>query len=192
MKQFLQKKRTGVLTFEAVLTTPIIVILVGLCLFFMILLVSWTSYGSLASELASDLNLRSTGLIEANEKVPAGNIVMSGSTGEYLYTITKDQFTVNDLQSGSSVLNSYKNALIYSALRYKKQFYLPFCEFKNCNVDILQLSKDGTYDTNISNTSTLSNYIVRVSINYTFKPFSFFNFSLGEISVYTDGYSIVT
>lgn len=189
---FFSRERAGAVVFEAVLATPITLLLVGLCLFFMVLLISWTSYGGLASELASDLNLRSTGLTEANSKVPGGNIVMSGSEGQYDYTISKDQFTINGQESGSTLLNSYKNALIYSALHYKNQFYMPFSEFKDCNVDILQLGKDGTYNEEIPSTTTLSNYIVRVTINYGFKPFRLLGIDLGDINIQTTGYSVVT
>lgn len=192
--EYLKRERSGASTFEWILTLPFTIFIVFFIFYIMLMLFSWASYGGVASNVAKDLNVRSTGLVKANhELAESGNVIMQGKTAyNYSYTITKDQVTVNGKTSGNALLNSYKNAVIYHMTEYKNQFYFPYTKFKSINVDFLQLNSDGTYSETFDASSTLSNVIVKVDINYEFAPFSFMKVALPGVSLFSTGYGIIT
>ena len=163
----LNRRRSGASTFEWVLTLPFMITIIFIVFYIMLVLFSWASYGAVASNMAKDLNIRSSGLMQANQKVGSTNVIMQGRTAyNKSYVITRDQVKVNGMESGNKLLNSYKNAVIYHMTEYSNQFYFPYTEFKDMNVNILQMNEDGSYTRTFDTESTLSNYIVKVDIRY--------------------------
>lgn len=194
IKSMLLKRRSGASTFEWVLTLPFMITILFIVFYIMLVLFSWASYGAVASNMAKDLNIRSSGLIQANEKVGGTNVIMQGKTAyNKSYVITRDQVTVNGKQSGDALLNSYKNAVIYHMTEYANQFYFPYTEFDSMNVNILQMNEDGSYSKTFDVESTLSNYIIKVDIKYKFAPVRAMGlFQVPPINLTATGYGVVT
>lgn len=187
-------RRSGASTFEWVLTLPFMITIIFIVFYIMLVLFSWASYGAVASNMAKDLNIRSSGLMQANQKVGSTNVIMQGRTAyNKSYVITRDQVKVNGMESGNKLLNSYKNAVIYHMTEYSNQFYFPYTEFKDMNVNILQMNEDGSYTRTFDTESTLSNYIVKVDIRYDFAPVKVMGmFQVPPITLCATGYGVVT
>ena len=190
----LNRRRSGASTFEWVLTLPFMITIIFIVFYIMLVLFSWASYGAVASNMAKDLNIRSSGLMQANQKVGSTNVIMQGRTAyNKSYVITRDQVKVNGMESGNKLLNSYKNAVIYHMTEYSNQFYFPYTEFKDMNVNILQMNEDGSYTRTFDTESTLSNYIVKVDIRYDFAPVKVMGmFQVPPITLCVTGYGVVT
>lgn len=190
----LDRRRSGASTFEWVLTLPFMITIIFIVFYIMLVLFSWASYGAVASNMAKDLNIRSTGLIQANQKVGSSNVIMQGRTAyNKSYVITRDQVKVNGMESGNKLLNSYKNAVIYHMTEYSNQFYFPYTEFRDMNVNILQMNEDGSYTRTFDTESTLSNYIIKVDIRYDFAPVKVMGmFQVPPITLSATGYGVVT
>lgn len=190
----LNRRRSGASTFEWVLTLPFMITIIFIVFYIMLVLFSWASYGAVASNMAKDLNIRSSGLMQANQKVGSTNVIIQGRTAyNKSYVITRDQVKVNGMESGNKLLNSYKNAVIYHMTEYSNQFYFPYTEFKDMNVNILQMNEDGSYTRTFDTESTLSNYIVKVDIRYDFAPVKVMGmFQAPPITLCATGYGVVT
>lgn len=190
----LNRRRSGASTFEWVLTLPFMITIVFIVFYIMLVLFSWASYGAVASNMAKDLNIRSSGLMQANQKVGSANVIMQGRTAyNKNYVITRDQVKVNGMESGNKLLNSYKNAVIYHMTEYANQFYFPYTEFRDMDVSILQMNEDGSYTRTFDTESTLSNYIVKVDIRYDFAPIKVMGmFQVPHITLCATGYGVVT
>lgn len=194
--RFLNKERSGASTFEWTVTLPFTITIIFVVFFIFMILLSWISYGSVASNIAKDLNIRGTGLIQANNYMSSygSNTILKGRTAtDYEYTITRDQVRVNHLNSGDEVLNSYKNAVMYHMKEYANQFFFPYTKFEDINVDILQSNDDGSYTRTFDTESALSNYLIKVDIRYKFMPIQIMELT-GQpgVDLYASGYGIVT
>ena len=195
MKQHLRKDRSGASVFEWTITLPFTIILFAIAMYVMLVLISWASYGSLASIIAKDLNTRSYGLQAANYTISTSiptSVVVTGSSGGEVYTITKDQFTVNGSTSGNSAEQAYRNALILSAADNASMLFFPYTELKSIDVSIRQVTTSGVYST-IDMSGTLSNYLIKVDIQYYFAPFTIMGMvETLSLTITSTGYGVVT
>lgn len=194
-KSYLTKRREGASVFEWTLTLPFAMFIVGFIFYIMLLLFSWASYGAVASTVAKDMNIRSTGLSTSNDIMSnVGEVVINGQSAVGgSFNVTKSQFKIDDATSGNKVVNSYKNALMYAASQHANQFYFPYTRFNSMNASIRQIDSTNSYSTQLDTTSTLSNYIVKVDIDYDFAPVSLFGLAdFGKINLHTSGYAVIT
>lgn len=197
MKKRLQQERSGSSAFEWTLTLPFTIVLFAISMYIMLLLLSWANYGSVASIIAKDLNTRSYGLMYANstisETIPT-NVVVTGSSGGDLYTITKDKFTINGSTGGNSAEQAYRNALILAAADNADMLFFPYTQLESIDVSIRQISEDGsTSYSSIDMDGTLSNYLIKVDIQYYFAPFTIMGMSeTTTLTISAVGYGIVT
>lgn len=194
MKKFLQHKRKGVSTFEWALTLPFTLLTLFIVFYIMLLIFSWVSYGGVASNIAKDLNMRSTGLIQVNKDVGGSDVVASGKTGYgRSYTITRDQITINGQEYGDDITNSYKNAVVYHMREYGDALFFPYTQFKNVDVSILQMDKSGSYSKVFTFDKTLSNYIIKVDIHYEYSPLRIMKmYNALAVPLSSTGYGIIT
>lgn len=203
-KKVLNKERAGSSTFEWTMLTPFTFAVVFVALMIMLLLFSWVSYGSLANNLATDLNFRQTGLERADKWVKAHGTVIRTPNGNQL-----DGANVVNMTTGGSakVTGAYKNAVIYHMNEYKGQFFFPYTKLDNINVSIIRLNNSGGFETpsmetvtspNVNNRTSknFSNSIVKVDINYHFAPVDIMNDNFpikwNGLPISTSGYAVIT
>ena len=197
IKKRLQQERSGSSVFEWTITLPFTIILFAMSMYVMLLLLSWANYGAVASIIAKDLNTRSYGLIYANSTINTSiptNIVVTGSSGGNLYTITKDKFTINGSTRGNTVEQAYRNALILAAADNADMLFFPYTQLESIDVSIKQISEDGaTTYSGIDLGGTLSNYVIKVDIQYYFAPFTVLGMTeTTSLEISAVGYGIVT
>lgn len=212
-KKYSNKERQGSSTFEWTLTCPFAFILVMLCFYIMLMLFAWASYGSVASEIAKSLNIKYTALEQVNKWYETSTVKSEGyiMTGKTSYssqdvsgaaasvavpnTITMNSITVNNNQGNASLNESYKRAVAYHMLEHANQFYLPYTKFNNINVYFKQVKNNGKDVLDMTDTNNLSNYIVKVDINYNFFGLQYDVFgkkySIPGPSMNATGYGIV-
>ena len=199
-KKFLSCYRSGASIFEWTITLPFTLLTVFVALYMMLMILSWTSYCALASNLAKDLNTRSTGIIYANkwinENVPGRYIINGKNAVGSEFKINKDQFYVNGQNSytGTNLTSAYWNTLLYHVHEYGDQFYFPYTTFKQARVYFKQVDASGVHATGFDSAHTLSNYIVKVDIDYDFALFklNFVGGDLGKLNLKSTGYGIIT
>lgn len=197
-KEYLNKYRSGSSTFEWTLTAPFMIFIVMVIFWVMIMFLSYASYGSLASNIAKDMNMRSIGVSKANAAVGGQTNVLSANDGfGNTYQIKSNQFLVDGVNPGDKTRVSYKNALIYAAQSYKEHFYFPFTHFDNINVSFRQANGAGSGG--INDSTVLSNYIVQVDVNYTYgfaqgsdRTFSLMGVPIPGVHLTASGYGIIT
>lgn len=210
MLRTLNRERSGASTFEWTLTLPFTIILVGFMFYMTFLLLSWASYGSLASNLAKDLNMRSIGLTEARDwasshSVGGGRVLAQSSDGR--------TFTIDQVSPGrSSVESAYRNVIAYQIANhsrldgsagelttndYANQIFFPYTDCKNIKLSIVEV-KNGTA-VPVDDKGNLSNCVAAVEITYDFCPFSLWgrymepgSLSIGGITMHATGYGIVS
>ena len=205
MLRTLNRERSGASTFEWTLTLPFTIILVGFMFYMTFLLLSWASYGSLASNLAKDLNMRSIGLTEARDWVnshPNGRI--ESGDGRV--------FTLDQVSPGRSDVESvYRNVVAYQIVNhnrlgssgdmttndYANQIFFPYTSCKNIRLLISEV-KNGVA-VPVDKNGNLSNCVATVEITYDYCPFSLWgrymepgSLSLFGITMKATGYGIVS
>lgn len=205
MLRTLNRERSGASTFEWTLTLPFTIILVGFMFYMTFLLLSWASYGSLASNLAKDLNMRSIGLTEARDWVnshPNGRI--ESGDGRV--------FTLDQVSPGRSDVESvYRNVIAYQIVNhnrlagsgdmstndYANQIFFPYTSCKNIKLLISEV-KNGVA-VPVDKNGNLSNCVATVEITYDYCPFSLWgrymepgSLSLFGITMKATGYGIVS
>ena len=122
--KFLKDDREGASTFEFTLLAPFTFALIFITMAFFLVILSWTSFGSLANNIAEDLNIRQTGITRAAalQNQPNNGLQVYVVDGQQLSLLNSDKVTV-DL--GNSVGETrIKNAVIYAAIF--KSFFIPF------------------------------------------------------------------
>jgi hypothetical protein len=210
-KRILEKDRNSSSAFEWTMTTPFTFAVVLVALFIMLLLFSWVSYGSLANNIATDLNFRQTGLERAStwvdEHPTNGGLLVRDKSGNYLST--SKVIMVNG--GSTEVTEKYKKAVIYHMNEYANQFYFPYANFDEIDVSIIR-KDNGAYvvpdmtvvtlsdsdeedDTQTARTSqNFSGSIVKVDIKYTFFPVKIMNGMAGwsGLNIVSSGYAVIT
>jgi hypothetical protein len=205
MLRALNRERSGASTFEWTLTLPFTIILVGFMFYMTFLLLSWASYGSLASNLAKDLNMRSIGLTEAKEWVNAHpNNRIESKDGRV--------FTLDQVSPGrSDVESAYRNVIAYQIANhsrlggsgnmatndYANQIFFPYTSCKNIKLLISEV-KNGVA-VPVDKNGNLSNCVATVEISYEYCPFSLWgkygepgSLSLFKVPMKATGYGIIS
>lgn len=205
ISDILNKRRSGASTFEWTLTLPFTIIIIGFMFYLMFMLLSWASYGTLASNIAKDLNMRTVGLSEAlnwSNARGSNSVIASG----YGTVITTDQITVEGEKSGTTLENAYKAVVAYEFANHNKygivnndyanQVFFPYTKFENIDLSFRRAGAGTSYSSakTLNNYTTLSNYLVKVQIIYEFMPFSFFGnyIQIPGLTVVTAGYGVIS
>lgn len=197
IKKFLNKERQGTSTFEWVMTCPFSIGLVFICFFIMLILLSWASYGSVASEIAKSMNVKNAGIEKAEiwyTKKIAGNGVVITPSSPYALggDITMEQISINDGVGDANIINKYKKVAAYhmqDTVGRQNQFYFPYTKFDNIKIYMKQLDSSGKYTSNLSSTNNMSNYIIKVDIYYQFAGLGLYS---REANLCATGYGVVS
>ena len=189
LAEYLKRERSGASVFEFTLTCPFMILLIFIIFSLMLILFSWASYGAVASTLAKDLNIRSTGLITANEKLSGtGDVLIQGESAGIPFQVKKSQFKVNESGTNSGLTGAYRNALMYSATEHADQLFFPYTRLDSINAYVKQLN-----NSDLESSKNLSNYIVKVDIKYDFAPIKILDLmNIPALKICATGYGIVT
>lgn len=204
--KLLNKERAGSSTFEWTMLTPFTFAVVFVSLMIMLLLFSWASYGSLANNIATDLNFRQTGLERADTWIK-NNPDATKVYNKQHELVLDTRSIVNMTSGGGAKVNAaYKNAVLYHLREYANQLNFPYTKLDNINVSIVRLNSSGNYELPDMNTVAttdsdrtskhFSNSIVKIDIQYRFAPIDLMNNNFpihwDGIPITASGYAVIT
>lgn len=214
MKNYLNRKRKGYSTAEWVISAPYLLLLCTLLGFIVAFMVSVINFSSMATYIASDMNLRQTGFkqvqnIDISDKssdLKAG--VRNLANNSMTYSLTMKDLTVS---TGSDTGNTnVKKALVRSINENREMIAFPFTKVTNVNCTVTRNTTDANGKSitnngkdastsgslNISGSSNdFSGSLVQVTITYKFSPVKVFGKDLINVDALTrqcTGYAVIT
>lgn len=197
LKKLLNEDRAGASTFEFALTAPWTLAMMFLVFAFMMVCFSWASFSSLASNVASDLNVRQTGIARAQQMVTnAGGettaIQCYVVDGQGLSKINPNQINVVCGNAGTE--KKIKDATIVAMNKNRKQFQFPFTSFDGITVTVKRPNGAIPSYTEASQMSSnnFASSIIQVDISYRFLPVNSFSFGWSGFPMTVSAKSIVT
>lgn len=181
MKNILNKEHNGVAGFEATLLSPLMFMTMLMMLYFFFMGVSHVVYSNIANSIASDLNMRQTGYIEA-----AANY----STMPRVWTYRVDPTQTGRYLSASEVNVSpsspYLMSGLYASLDKRLEgFIIPFTEITGINV---YTSK--TIDPGLG--KKLADTVIAVEISYKSFIANFGDATITMPTMRASGYNIIS
>lgn len=192
LKRYVNDERKGATTFEWTITSPVLLGLLFIVMFMLMFILSYANYGALASDVASSMNFRQTGITNAKAAVHGGNngLLVRDKQGNYL---AYDKITVN----GNAGRTDFKDVVVYYMNQNANKVYFPFAEMNNVSVDTFRMNNANSatrvnLTSNMATASNFANVLVKVNVNYRFMPINFMGWQWPGMTVNVAGYSVLT
>ena len=192
VKKYVSRERKGSMTFEWTITSPVLLGLLFIVMFMLMFVLSYANYGALASDVASSMNFRQTGIANAKAAVHGGNngLLVRDKQGNYL---PYNCISVN----GDTSRTDFKDVVVYYMNQNANKVYFPFAEMQNVSVDTFRMNNASSatrvnLTSGMSTAANFANVLVKVNVKYKFMPINFMGWTWPGMTVNAAGYSVMT
>lgn len=197
MRNYLKQKRSGYATAEWVISSPYLLLLMALLGIIVAFMISTINFSSMASFIASDMNLRQTGFKSVQYLQTQENnglkATVTGPNNQIVYSLSaKDNLTISSDQNATGKQN-IKNALIRSINENREMLAFPFTRVTNIDCNVTRPTGTTSSLNTSGSANDFSSSLVKVNITYGFSTIKVFNHDLLPPLSYTcTGYAVIT